>query len=362
MTGAWWEYLAVFIATAGLCVVLTPLAMKFAVRRNLFDHPGGHKSHDTAVPYLGGVAIVTTFALAVVVVSRLWPPNSGQNELRVVLAAATFLALVGLVDDLRHVSPLWRILAEIAAAVVVWSSGTGVIVTTSEALNMGLTVLWFVGITNAFNLLDNMDGLAAGITAISGLTIFTIAIANGQFLVAALAVGLAGCAIGFLRHNFHPARIYMGDGGALFLGFLVAYLGIKLRFEGGRLVSALVPVLVCSVAIFDTTLVTISRLATRHSPFQGGQDHVSHRLVRLGLPVPFAVGTIYFGAISIGILTYVISSVDPASAWVLAGMIGATLAIGGGFLLTVTVYPKGSDSSQSIAENYLDDQADSEHQ
>jgi UDP-GlcNAc:undecaprenyl-phosphate GlcNAc-1-phosphate transferase len=128
------------------------------------------------------------------------------------------------------------------------------------------------------------------------------------------------------------------------------------------LVSALVPVLVCSIAIFDTTLVTISRLATGRSPFQGGQDHVSHRLVRLGLPVPVAVGTIYFGAISIGILTYVVSSVDPASAWVLAGMIGATLAIGGGFLLTVTVYPKGSDSGPSIAENYLDDQADSEHQ
>ncbi len=354
MTGAWWEYLAVFMATAGLCVVLTPWAMKWAVHWNLLDHPGGHKSHDTAVPYLGGVAIVTTFALTVIIISLLWSPQSIHNELLVVLAAAVFLALVGLVDDLRHVSPAWRIVAEIAAALVVWSSGTGVIVTTSEALNMGLTVLWIVGITNAFNLLDNMDGLAAGIAAISGLTIFAIATTNGQFLVGVLAVGLAGCAVGFLRHNFHPARIYMGDGGSLFLGFLVAYLGVKLRFEGGRLVSALVPVLVCSIAIFDTTLVTISRLATGRSPFQGGQDHVSHRLVRLGLPVPVAVGTIYFGAISIGILTYVVSSVDPASAWVLAGMIVGTLIVGGGFLLTITVYPEGSDSSRSIAESCRD--------
>ena len=354
MAGAWWEYLAVFLATVALCTVLTPWVMRLAVHWNVLDHPGGHKSHDDPVPYLGGVAIVATFALAVIILSRLWSPHGGQNELIVVLLAAVFLALVGVVDDLRHLSPLWRILAEVAAAAIVWSLGAGVIVTTSEALNMGLTVLWLVGITNAFNLLDNMDGLAAGIAAISGLTIFAIASANAQFLVAALAIGLVGCTVGFLRHNFHPARIYMGDGGALFIGFLVAYLGIKLRFEGGRLVSAVVPVLVCSVAIFDTTLVTISRLATRRSVFQGGQDHLSHRLVRLGLSVPIAVGTIYFGAIIIGILAYVVSITDPTSAWVLTGMIGITLTISGGFLLTIRVYPDGSDDGQSSAKGSRD--------
>jgi UDP-GlcNAc:undecaprenyl-phosphate GlcNAc-1-phosphate transferase len=212
---------------------------------------------------------------------------------------------------------------------------------------MSLTVLWLVGITNAFNLLDNMDGLAAGIAAISSLTIFAIAVTNGQFLVAALAVGLAGCAIGFLRHNFHPARIFMGDGGALFVGFLIAYLGIKMRFESGRLVSAIVPLLVCSVAILDTTLVTISRLTTGRSPFLGGQDHVSHRLVRLGLPVPIAVGTLYFGAICIGILTYVASGVDPRSAWLLAGLIAAALSLLGVFLLTVPVYEENPEVGRS---------------
>ena len=351
MTGVWWEYLAVFAATAGLCAMLTPWVMRLALSKNLLDHPGDHKSHDTPVPYLGGVAIVTTFALMVVVVSLVWPPNSGRNELLVVLTVAVFLALVGLVDDLRHVSPRWRIVAEVAAAVVVWTGGTGVIVTGSEALNMGLTVLWFVGIANAFNLLDNMDGLAAGIAAIASLTIFAIATTNGQFLVAGLAVGLTGCAVGFLRHNFHPARIYMGDGGSLFIGFLVAYLGIKLRFEGERLLSALIPVLICSVAVFDTTLVTISRLATRRSPFQGGQDHVSHRLVRLGLPVPIAVGTIYFGAIGIGILTYVVSGADPRSAWVLTVMIGTTLAVVGGYLLTVPVYTGASAGDRSTVDD-----------
>ena len=355
MTGVWWEYLAVFSATATVCVVLTPWAMRLAFRRNLLDHPGDHKSHNAAVPYLGGVAIVTTFSLMVAVISLVWPPNSGLGELLVVLTAAVFLALVGLVDDVRQVSPLWRIVAEVVVAIAIWSTGTGVIVTTSEPVNMGLTVLWFVGITNAFNLLDNMDGLAAGIAAIASLTIFAIATTNDQFLVAGLAVGLAGCAVGFLRHNFHPARIYMGDGGSLFIGFLVAYLGIKLQFQGGRLLSALVPVLVCSMAIFDTTLVTISRLARGRSPFLGGQDHVSHRLVRLGLPVPIAVGTIYFGAIGIGILTYVVSGVDPRSAWILTTMIGATLIVIGGYLLTVPINAGMAASHQSAGMSTRDD-------
>ncbi len=297
------------------------------------------------MPYLGGIAIIGAFAATVLVVSILRPPHSGQDELLLVLVAALFLATAGLVDDLKHMSPLWRVVAEVAAAVLVWSLGSGVTVTTVEALNLGLTILWFVGITNAFNLLDNMDGLAAGLASISSLTIFAIAATNSQFLIAALAVGLAGCTAGFLRHNFHPARIYMGDGGALFIGFLVAYLGIKLRFEGDRVVSALVPVLACSMAVFDTTLVTISRLATGRSPFLGGRDHVSHRLVSLGLPVPFAVGTIYMGAVGIGVLTYVVSGVDPNSAWIIAGTIGLALTAVGGVLLRVPVDGATADAT-----------------
>lgn len=337
MTGQWWEYLAVFAASAALCVVLTPSVMRIAIRGNLLDQPGGHKSHHTAVPYLGGVAIVLTFATAVVVFAIFEAPHGGSGELFIVLALGVLLSVVGLVDDLRHVSPLWRVAAEVAVALVVWSLGTGVTVSGIGALDLGLTVLWIVGITNAFNLLDNMDGLAAGLAAISSMTIFAVAVANGQFLVAALAVGLAGCTVGFLRHNFHPARIYMGDGGALFIGFLVAYLGVKLRFESGRGVSAMVPVLACSVAVFDTTLVTVSRLVAGVSPFQGGQDHVSHRLVKLGMAVPYAVGIIYMGAVGVGILTYTVSRVDRNSAWLIAGLIGLTFMLSGGALLRVPV-------------------------
>jgi len=291
-----------------------------------------------AVPYLGGLAIVVTFVIAVILMSVLRPPHTGRGELLGVLTIAVLLAAVGLIDDLRQVSPLWRLIAEVSAASIVWSLGNGTAVTTVETVDLILTVLWFVGITNAFNLLDNMDGLAAGLAAISSMTVFAVAGTNGQFLVAGLAVALAGCTVGFLRLNFHPARIYMGDSGSLFIGFLVAYLGIKLRFEGGRLVSALVPIFACSAAVFDTSLVVISRIRAGRNPFQGGQDHVSHRLVKLGLSVPAAVCTIYLGAIGIGILSFAISRLEPVSAFLLAGLVGATLTILGGFLLTVPVY------------------------
>jgi len=338
MSGAWWEYLAVFVATSILSSVLTPMALRYAIRANVLDQPGEHKSHKVAVPYLGGLAIVVTFVIAVILMSVLRPPHTGRGELLGVLTIAVLLSAVGLIDDLRQVSPLWRLIAEVSAASIVWSLGNGTAVTTVEAVDLILTVLWFVGVTNAFNLLDNMDGLAAGLAAISSMTVFAVAGANGQFLVAGLAVALAGCTVGFLRLNFHPARIYMGDGGSLFIGFLVAYLGIKLRFEGGRLVSTLVPIFACSAAVFDTSLVVISRIRAGRNPFQGGQDHVSHRLVKLGLSVPAAVCTIYLGAVGVGILSFAISRLEPVSAFLLAGLVGAILTVVGGFLLTVPVY------------------------
>ena len=180
-----------------------------------------------------------------------------------------------------------------------------------------MTVVWVVGITNAFNLLDNMDGLSSGVAAIAAGSIFVIAASNGQFLVAALSIGLAGCALGFLRHNFHPATIYMGDAGALFLGFLLAYLGLKLRFDTPADVTFLVPIVVMGVPIFDTTLVTVTRLRARRQPVPRGRDHTSHRLVRIGLPVPAAVALIYAVGVCLGLVALVVSRVDRVSAYLL---------------------------------------------
>jgi UDP-GlcNAc:undecaprenyl-phosphate GlcNAc-1-phosphate transferase len=184
-----------------------------------------------------------------------------------------------------------------------------------------------------------MDGLSAGVAAIGGVAFFTLAVVNGQFLVAALAAAVAGCAVGFLKHNFHPAKIYMGDAGSLFLGFLLAFLGLRLRLPDTPQSTAMfVPVLVLGVALFDTTLVTVARLRHDRSVMQGGRDHTSHRLVWIGLPVPVSVGVIYVASVALGWLSIVVSRVDRASALLLVGFVLTMGVVLLALLYTVPVY------------------------
>lgn len=331
-------YAVVFTGSAALSLILTPVALRVAVRRGIFDLPGAHKRHASPVPYLGGVAMVTAFSVVVVGAALVRPPSAGLGELVTVFALALLLAAIGLVDDLRGLGAMFRLAIGVGAGVLVHVVGAGVSMFSAEPLNLIFTVAWVVGITNAFNLLDNMDGLSAGVATIGAGSFFVIAALNGQYLVAALAAAVAGCALGFLRHNFHPARIYMGDAGSLFLGFLIAYLGLKLRFDGPTSVTFLVPILVLGVAILDTTLVSACRVAHGRSPFQGGRDHLSHRLVRVGLPVPAAVTLIYGAAASLGVVAMVVSRVDRPSAFLLAGLVVVIGTAAGTALARVPVY------------------------
>ena len=340
MTGGWIEYTVIFLSSALLCTAFAPIAIRLSWRLGSLDKPGGHKSHESPVPYLGGLAIVLAFSIALLLESTIRPSGGVNSELRLILGTATVLAIIGFFDDLQSLSPWFRLVAEVGSGVMVWNLGAGVGLTGVTWVDLALTVFWVVGITNAFNLLDNMDGLAAGMVLIACSVYFAIAAANSQFLVAGLSAGLAGCAVGFLRNNRYPARIYMGDGGALFLGFLVAYLGLKLKVSGDGYQTFLVPVLVCAIAILDTTLVTVARLMSGRSPFQGGQDHISHRLVTLGLPVPVAVGLIHSAAVCIGVLSFVCSRVDPISVWIIGGLVGLGLSAGGVLLWAVPVYPE----------------------
>lgn len=338
LDGGWQGYALIFAGSAFLSLVLTPLALRLALSLQVLDHPGDRKGHSSPVPYLGGAAIVVSFAAAVALVAVLRPPVSGLGELGVVLGVAVALSLVGLLDDTRGLGPWVRFVVEVAAGAGVWAAGAGVDLFSLEVANAIVTIMWVVGITNAFNLLDNMDGLSAGVAAIGAGWFFIISATNGQFLVASLAAALAGCAVGFLRHNFHPARIYMGDAGSLFLGFLLAYLGLKLRFDAPEDVTSLVPILVLGIAILDTSLVSVARLANGQSPFQGGLDHMSHRLVFMGIPVRAAVILIYGAAISVGLIGLVVSRVDRVSAYLLAGLMAAGGLFVGILLGRVPVY------------------------
>lgn len=333
-----WSYLGAFVASLAMALVFTPLALRVALKRQVLDRPGDYKVQDSPVPYLGGVAIVVAFSATVLIATALSPPPSGVREVAIALGLAVLLSFVGLGDDLLNFPPAPRFIIQIAAAAVIWWSGVGVYLFHSPILDGLLTILWIVGITNAFNLLDNMDGLSAGIAAIASATFFLLAILNGQVAVAGLSIALCGCALGFLRSNFHPARIYMGDAGSLFFGFMLAVIGIKLRFDAPVEITFMVPVLVLGVPILDTSLVVASRLAHRLNPFTGGRDHISHRLVFVGLPVRSAVALIYAAGIGLGWLAVVMSRLDVATGFILMGFVVAVAVFAAVMLSLVPVY------------------------
>ena len=184
--------------------------------------------------------------------------------------------------------------------------------------------MWILGITNAFNLLDNIDGLAAGTAALASGAYFFIAVINDQPYSALLAIGLAGAMLGFLRSNFHPATIYMGDAGSLFIGFMMAYLGLKMRTNITEIPQLFAPVVVLGVAVLDTTLVVVSRVHRGVSPFTGGQDHLSHRFLRLGLSVRRSVTVLLVASLALGVLAVGLSEA-PAGVgyWMLASILAS---------------------------------------
>ncbi len=342
----WWAYMIVFAAPLLLTVVLTPVALHVARRFAILDVPTGNKAHQSPVPYLGGAAIVVAFSLIVMGAAIIRPPDHGLTNLAAILGMALALAAMGVVDDIRTLNPWLRLGVEILAGFGAWAIGCRVDLLPGP-LDLVATVLWVVVVTNAFNLLDNMDGLSAGVAAIAAGFLYVVAFLNGQFLVASLALALAGCTVGFLRHNFYPAQIYMGDAGSLYLGFLMAVLSLRLRTHADLRLSVFIPLLVLGVPLFDTTLVVVCRLRHGRNPMQGGQDHVSHRLVRLGVPVPAAVSLIYGGGVAAGWLALIDMRIDRVSGLMLVGLALAVALFLGVLLALVPVYRLASPADDT---------------
>ena len=280
-------------------LVLTPVAARLAHRLGVMDDPGAadHKSHVDAVPYLGGLALGSGLLLISVGLIASGAISGGANaELFNVLAGAALMAMVGLLDDIRGVSPLLRVGFAGFAAVALWQVGVGAGLFETIWADVTLTVLWVVAVTNAVNLVDNMDGLASGVTAMSALGIFAISASNGDLLVSSLALALAGASLGFLRFNFPPARIYLGDAGSLMLGFLLSALILKLDLPVGPAAPrVLATVLLAAVPLFDLTVVVVARTTGRRPVWVGGRDHTSHRLARRGSS-PERVALMFVGA------------------------------------------------------------------
>ena len=307
--------LLAFLIALFASLTLTVPVRALALRVGMVDRPGPRKVHLQPIPLLGGLAIYGGVVLAVLFLVE----GPVRAQVWGILTGATLIAAVGILDDrglLHHQVKLF-IGMPLAATILLLSGIRAQIFSTviggrtGDVLDAALTVVWVVGITASFSILDHMDGLCAGVAAMAAAFFALLAYLSGQTLVTVLAAAVLGAAAGFLRWNFKPAKIFMGDGGAMFLGFLMATLALKLRLAQSNMVSAwLVPMLILGATIFDTTLVTISRSRRGLLPFATpGKDHAAHRLANLGLGQRGAVLAMYMiGAIS-GALALLVSTV-----------------------------------------------------
>jgi UDP-GlcNAc:undecaprenyl-phosphate/decaprenyl-phosphate GlcNAc-1-phosphate transferase len=255
----------------------TPIAIRVANQLRFYDQPGGYKVHAGATPYLGGAAVVTGLALATLLFI------GAETKLLAILGGACVMLAVGTVDDRRTVRPSIRLVTTSGAAALLSASGAGWSVFGNDAANLALTIVWVVGGVNAFNLMDNMDGAAATVAAVSGAGVAALAVINDDPMVAALALALSGACVGFLKYNLaSSARIFLGDGGSMPIGFVLAAAVMGLPEMNVSGVSTLIPAaLLVGLAIFDTTLVIVSRSRRRVRIYSGARDHVTHRLLPL---------------------------------------------------------------------------------
>jgi len=343
--------LLAFLIASSASLLLTVPVRALAIRVGMVDLPGPRKVHLKPIPLLGGLAIYGGVMLAILIVFD----GAARAQVIGIVSGATLVTVVGFLDDRGWLHHQIKLFAGMPlAAVILLISGIhaqvfSLVVRGSLGywLDAALTIVWVVGITASFSILDHMDGLCAGVAAMASVFFTMLAYLNGQTLVATLAASVLGASAGFLRWNFKPAKIFMGDGGAMFLGFLMATLALKLRLDhASSLATWLAPVLILGATIFDTTLVTISRARRGLLPFAApGKDHSAHRLANLGLGQRGAVLTIYLvGAISGGaalLVTYLSNAA--------AGLVGIAVLLA--MLLAIAWLERAPYEKQSRNES-----------
>ncbi len=313
-------FMLIFASALVMAIGGTPVARHIALRLGVIDRPNARKIHVSAIPLLGGVAIYGAFIAAVL----LFGNRYRLNELVSILVGASLVSFLGVWDDRRSLNPLLKLAGQFLAASILVVTGVRIGTFPWEALNIAVTLAWVVVITNALNLLDNMDGLSGGIGATAAIFFLLLAAMNDQYLVGALSAALVGACLGFLVYNLNPASIFMGDAGSLFLGFILAAVGIKLRFpEGVQIVTWMVPVLILGLPLFDTALVIISRLRRGFNPLTTpGKDHVSHRLVALGYTRREAVLVCYLTCAGLGVVALFVTQANILEGYIVGGVMG----------------------------------------
>lgn len=336
------QFIPVMIVGFGAALCLTPLTRQIAMRLGVTAAPNKRNIHRRHVPLMGGAAIYLAFVLSVL----LFSPPDHLVELGAIVAGATMLALIGYLDDRRHLSPRIRLLVMTVAAAVAVLSGVQIRLFGTPYIDIPLTLFWIVALINAINWIDNMDGLAAGAAAITSAFFLLLALSQGQILVSMLAAAIFGSAFGFLIYNFNPSSTFMGDMGAYTLGFVLAILAIKLKFAAQPLnVTWMVPVFVLALPILDINLAIFTRLIERRPLMLAAKDHVSHRLLRLGWTQRQTLALLYLFCIAYGFVALGISQAPADQALAIGGV--ALVSLGLIFCALVIIRWRGRQTSAS---------------
>jgi UDP-GlcNAc:undecaprenyl-phosphate GlcNAc-1-phosphate transferase len=295
------KYLFSVLAALGMSLALTPWMARTARAIGVVDRPdGGLKRHEEPVAYLGGLAVFVSFLVGFSLFYEL------DRQVLAILFGGTLIVLLGFLDDIGNLGPATKLLGQTLAVLLVMKAGVAIkIVFLPDYLAYPLSFLWLMGLTNAFNIIDIMDGLSAGVGAFACLFLSVIALLNGQVAAASMALALMGALIGFLAYNFHPARIYLGDAGSLFIGFTLGALGMVGVYARDNSVAVLAPVLILGVPIFDTVFVVAVRWMRGENPLRGSPDHFALRLRKWKLSVTRTVFLSYGASIVLGLAAMV---------------------------------------------------------
>lgn len=333
------------LCTLGLALLLTLSVRFFARKIGAVALPRKDRWHQKPTALLGGIAIYAAFVAGFF----LFAPHSTEGY--AILGAGTLLFVTGLVDDFFQIKPYMKLVLQLIAAALVVYCDIRLPWTNYQAVNDLITIFWLVGITNAINLLDNMDGLAGGISVISCLFLAVSFLINGQMAEAMLPALLGSAVLGFLVFNFNPASIFMGDCGSMFLGFTLGGMALMSEYGRTRNLTAvlLTPVLILMIPIFDTCMVTFARKLSGRRVSQGGRDHTSHRLVALGMSERRAVLMLYSFAVLSGLLALLVRMINEDISLLVVPGFALSLFFFGFYLSKVRVYEEGEEpASNSI--------------
>ncbi|MEM1425340.1 MAG: MraY family glycosyltransferase [Cyanobacteria bacterium P01_H01_bin.130] len=325
-----YHLLAFLIATA-IVMVTTPIVKTIGLRSGRVDLPGERKVHDRPMVRLGGVSIFLGFVTALLVVWSLgafgWLPQSQEYAVWGVAFGSLAVFALGLTDDLLNLSPFVRLLLQTVIATLCWNAGVSIDFLTIPGIglvqlgmfSLPITVLWLVGMTNAVNWIDGLDGLAAGVSGISAVVMLVVSLFMDQPAAALIAAALAGGALGFLRYNFNPAQIFMGDGGSYFMGFTLAGVGAIGLVKAAAVTSVVLPYVILAVPLLDMSAVILDRLRSGQSPFRADKRHLHHRLLSAGLSHRATVLFIYALTLWVGSLALAFAGLPSGPAYAIVG-------------------------------------------